>query len=124
MERPSKSAGISLKDATFEELVTPIKASLLQLYKLKQIADEASFNGAAKLHCSVSCCSGDAESALSKANLTYHKERDRDPIDIILMLAFQFGYSKGWVMAEDQYRKFDEKFDSIAEFLKQMKEDE
>lgn len=41
---------------------------------------------------------------LSDDGLAYHAERDRDPLDVILMLAFQFGMENGIASEQDVSR--------------------
>ena len=88
------------KQVSFDVLMKPVKNALLQLYTLKRTSKkEAKYNGHG-LHFSVGACSPDPESQLNKEGLAYDRERDRKPIDVILRIAFQLGYSNGFLAGD------------------------
>lgn len=82
---------------TFVEIIDPIRKCLDNFYTLKRTG-KRSFDyeesGGYDLHCSVGAID---LIDFSQENLKREREQDRKPIDIILKVAFQLGYSRAQV---------------------------
>ena len=85
-----------VKKTSFGELIAPIRKAVKAFYNLKRTKlSEFDYeqNGGYQTHCSVGAVSS-IDQQLTAEGLAFHEERDRQPIDVILMMAFQLGYSQ------------------------------
>lgn len=98
-----------------ETLLSPVKKSLLQLYQLKRTKREGAEYDGYLMHYSVAATSLPPNENLSKEGLEYSSEQGRDPLDVILGIAFQLGYSNAKVSDSSQNDYILSKLDSIME---------
>jgi len=86
---PTGAAAIS-----FEDLIGPVKKALKRLYTLKRTrAKDGNYDGYGN-HGHIMATSPDPDEQLDAEGLAYDRERGRKPIDVILRVAFQLGYSQ------------------------------
>ncbi len=89
-------------EVSYEEAINPIRRAVAELYKLTRTRKKSCEYDGYELHCSVACSSPQPDYQLSEEGLRYHKERGRKPIDVLLMLAFQLGYSSAKTDADKE----------------------
>ena len=101
----------------YEALIKPVRAALMQAYKftrskLKSIPyDGYNFGG------QTLCCIGTPEYELNKESIKYHKERGRDVLDIILMIAFNLGLENGRRIEAKNTKHFEHLYESYKALL-------
>lgn len=98
-----------------EDVLDHLLGAVHQLYWLEQRSDHAVYSGY-EFTAEATATSAQPDEALSVEGLEYHRGRGREPIAVVLMLAFQLGYQqrichekqKNLLMAE-VFRKSTEK---------------
>jgi hypothetical protein len=121
---PVNAGGCST--VSFEDLIGPVKKSLLTLYTLKRTtARDGKYDGYGN-HGTILATSFDPDEQLDPSGLRYDRERGRQPIDVILRVAFQLGYSQCSIMAEhreNQTREmFVERIESRDQYIKLLEQ--
>lgn len=99
----------------FEEVIAEIKKTLLNFYKVsrKKDVDSCEWNGPSIVR-PLSHIIIQPKTQLSKQVLLHHEEQGREPIDVILGLAYQLGICKGYESAQEENKPFIE----LTELLK------
>lgn len=94
-----------------DAILDPIKKALRSLVDIKRTEQQAAeYDGF--------CCKGfldvnPPDHAFSEAGLKYHEERDRGPLDIGLLVAFQLGICQGMLIERKHTRLLQKQLDLL-----------
>jgi len=102
----------------FDELVSPLKDVVSQLYGLDVLDDKAEYLGyefTGKI--AATCLQPDEQ--LSREGLEYAEEQGREPIDVILGIAVQLGFIQGQRDAERSISNIESFIDTSLENMKE-----
>lgn len=77
----------------YSESMAALKKAVKTLYTLRRSPARSCEYDGPQLCSQITCSQGQPDYELSVDGLKSHRERGRQPIDVILMLAYQLGYS-------------------------------
>lgn len=104
------------KPIPIDRVLKPLKKVIDQLYTLTRTkAKSATYDGYAYNQLAVTAFAPQPDHDLSAECLEYHAERDREPIDIVMEIAYRLGFCQGYANCEEN---------SHIDYLKKRTEDD